>query len=197
MIECQNISLFFDGKSVLNFFQLKVEKGQHVCLSGASGSGKSSVLKLIQGYLLARSGSISVDGLTLTHSNVQEIRNKIIWIPQNINLPVDTGVELLELLNLKDKKDRVEVLLTSLGLDTSYLQKNFGEISGGEKQRVIVALCLSMDREIILMDEPTSSLDEDSILLLIQTLKSLTGKCILSTSHNQTWLDNVDKVLKL
>lgn len=151
----------------------------------------------MQGYLLPNKGEIHLHGLLLNEKNIQEIRKKIVWIPQNINLPVDHGLELMKLMEISSHQPLVESFLEQLGLENSMLSKNFNEISGGQKQRVIMAICLSLDKEIIMMDEPTSSLDEDSIQLLIHCLKSLKNKTIISASHNSTWMKSTDQIIAL
>ncbi|WP_075590241.1 ABC transporter ATP-binding protein [Labilibacter marinus] len=197
MIECKNISLSFEDHLVFKDFNLKIEKGESVCISGDSGKGKSTLLKLMQGFELIDEGSIVIDDIQQSESTIQTIRNKITWIPQNINLPVKNGIELMELLHVEDEKEQVYGFLKQLGVDENNFIKDFTEISGGQKQRIIIAICLSLDNEIILMDEPTSSLDENSIQLLIQLIQNLKRKTIVSASHNASWLKSVDRVISL
>lgn len=197
IIEFKNISLSLSNKTIFDKLNIKISEAENICISGPSGVGKSTLLKLISGFVIADSGEVYVNNNLLNPENISLIRKSIIWIPQNINLPVESGVELLNLLNIETNEDSVEKLIESLGLESNFLYKNFNEISGGQKQRVIIAVCLSLDKEIIIMDEPTSSLDEDSIIKLISTVNSLKGKTIISASHNKTWLDNSDKIIKL
>jgi ABC-type bacteriocin/lantibiotic exporter with double-glycine peptidase domain len=197
MIEFKDINVSFDGAQVLKDFDLSIEAGDHVCFSGASGSGKSTLLRLLQAYVVPQSGSIIIDGEKLLKENIQELRNKMIWIPQNIHLPVESGQELMELLSLSKEEDRILELMKSLGLEPSFFTKPFSELSGGQKQRVVIACCLAMHRSIILLDEPTAALDESSIQLLIQTLAQFKQHTLISTSHNATWLSSVQKVIQL
>jgi polar amino acid transport system ATP-binding protein/putative ABC transport system ATP-binding protein len=100
-------------------------------------------------------------------------------------------------MNIPSNVQLVEEYLLKLGLEKDFISKDFSKISIGEKQRIIISICLSLDKEIILIDEPTSSLDVGSIKLLTDTIKSLNGKTIISASHNQTWLDSTDKIISL
>ena len=197
MIEVRDISISFGNKSIVNNLHIHIEKGENVCLTGDSGKGKSTVLKALQGYVLTDKGEIIIDGLVLNPSTIDEIRKRITWIPQNINLPVNSCKELLKLMNREQHIPTVHKLLESLGLSTAYLEKNFKEISGGEKQRVIIAACLSTDKPMILMDEPTSALDKHSVQFLHKTIESLPEKTILSASHDKKWRDCVDREIEL
>lgn len=197
MVRLDNITLSFADKSIFENFSTDIKRGENVCFSGASGRGKSSLLKVIQGYITPQKGNITINDIELSSSSINKIRESIIWIPQNINLPVNNAIELMSIMDISFNKKHINTYLEELGLDANILSKDFTKISGGQKQRIIIAICLSLNKEIILMDEPTSSLDEDSISLLINTLKNMSGKTIISASHNLTWLNSVDKVIKL
>lgn len=197
MIKATHLELSFSEKLIFKDFSFSIEKGEKVCISGPSGKGKSTVLKMLMAYVLPNNGTIRVNQLVLNPQNIKAIRDQMIWIPQNINLPVSNGLALMELMSLQNHKNRVEELLLALGLEISILNADFTQISGGEKQRVIIAICLSIDKDIILMDEPTSSLDENSIDRLIQCLSNLKNKTIVSASHHAGWMASCDKIIKL
>ncbi len=197
MIQCQNISLAFKEKVLFEDFNFQVNENEFVTISGESGRGKSTLLKMLQGYVSPDKGMVMILGATLNEKNITDIRQFITWIPQNINLPVNSGKELAELMDISDKEDEIHQYLHMLGLDAGYYDQDFQKISGGQKQRIIVAICLSMNKPIILMDEPTASLDESSIRKLLKTIQSLKGKTIISASHNSTWLSNSDRVIEL
>ncbi len=197
MIECKEIRFSYTENSLFNQLNIKIKKGEFVTIKGESGRGKSTLLKMIQGYVIPDSGSIIVDGLPVSLKNIEDIRNKIIWIPQNINLPVNTALELIELLGIEKHRSVVIHYLQSLGLDATFITKPFSKISGGQKQRIIIAIGLSLPRPVILLDEPTSALDEETTRKLIQVLKHEKNKTILSVSHNNNWLQNCDRVIDL
>ncbi len=197
MIECDNISLSFGKKNIFKDVSFIVEEGEFITIKGESGTGKSSLLKMLQGYIPYSKGNIKIKGELLNVDSISYIRNNIIWIPQNVNLPVKNGVELMQLMALDNHISQVELLLGQLGLESSMLHKAFQKVSGGQKQRIIIAICLSINKPIVLMDEPTSSLDEASIKLLLTTVKDLKNKTVLSTSHNATWIENSNRVVEL
>ena len=119
------------------------------------------------------------------------------WIPQNINLPVNNGEALIELMNLSEYNSLLHHFLDKLDLNANFLKKDFSKISGGQKQRIVISTVLSLQRPIVLMDEPTSSLDEKSIKRLVEVIESLNDTTILAASHNKTWLDHSDNVIAL
>jgi polar amino acid transport system ATP-binding protein/putative ABC transport system ATP-binding protein len=197
MIQCKNIELTFSGKRIFDNLNFYIEKGENVCLSGPSGKGKTTLLKILQGYIIPDKGQILINNTELNTKTIKEIRDSIVWIPQNINLPVKTGWELLHLLHIRSQIDVVKEFSERLGIDKDIISKDFSKISGGQKQRIIIAICLSLNKKIILMDEPTSSLDDVSIHSLIKTVQSLNGKTIVSASHNRLWVNSTDKKINL
>lgn len=197
MIKANHLELKFGEKLIFQDFSFSIAKGQKVCISGPSGKGKSTILKMLMAYVIPNQGSIEINKLKINPENINAIRNQMIWIPQNINLPVNNGLELMDLMELADSKDRVEELLVELGLESSILNSDFSQISGGQKQRIIISICLSIDKEIILMDEPTASLDDDSIDKLIFCLSKLKNRTIISASHHHRWIASSDKNIAL
>lgn len=197
MIKCHNICLSFNNKPLFVNFSFEVNKGEVFTLSGNSGKGKSTLLKILQGYVVADRGKVVINGIELLDSHMGQIRDLLVWIPQNVNLPVENGMQLIELMHVSDNVVAIKKILSDLGLSEDFLQKDFHKISGGQKQRVIIAICLSIDKPIVLMDEPTSSLDDSSIRYLLQTLRKMKHKTFVTASHNKTWIDHSDRVIVL
>jgi polar amino acid transport system ATP-binding protein/putative ABC transport system ATP-binding protein len=197
MIVCKNIFLSFSEKSLFENLNLEIKRGENVCLNAPSGHGKTTILNMLQGYVLPDKGQVIINNKKLSSTTVHETRKNIGFIPQNINLPVKNGAELMSLMQTQTMQQEVKHYLNKLQLDESILLKNFDEISGGQKQRLIISICLSLNKSILLMDEPTSSLDDNSIKILIDTVKKLNNKTIVSASHNKLWADSTDRVFRL
>jgi len=197
MIHLHDIELSFEKKKVFNDFSLHVKRGEHVCLAGGSGKGKTSVLKMVQGYVQPNKGHVEINGEVLNVNTVNAIRSMLTIVPQNVNLPVQSGLELIQLLELEDKQQKIPDYLEQLNLTADFLKKSFNEISGGEKQRIVVSICLSQEKPVLLMDEPTASLDEKSIERLYKTISSLKELTVLSTSHNENWQKAADRIIHL
>ena len=199
MIKIKNISLSYGKEKVLDNISCEIAEGQSVCFWGPSGSGKSSLLKLIMGFEIPTSGEIRIDNLLVNAENIHEIRKKIAWIPQNINLPVNNIKELAKLLYLNEEqiilfKDYARQL--NPGADILF-DKNFQDISGGQKQRLVIAAVLSLNKKILLMDEPTSALDEGSVDNMINLILKKLPLTVVSASHDKKWADANDIILKL
>ncbi len=198
MIQIKNISLSYGDEKVLDKINFEINKGQNVCFWGPSGSGKSSLLKLLMGFEIPQSGKVIIGGMELTRENIEPVREKIAWIPQNINLPVNNSKELLNLLYLdKKQQQKFENYIRKLNLDDNLTNKDFREISGGQKQRIVIAAVLALDKPIILMDEPTSALDSDSVDKLINLILKNNKLTVISASHDKKWADANDLILQL
>ncbi len=197
MIKAENITLQFKDKVLYNNLSFHIKAKENVCLQGASGIGKSTLFKVLLGYQPIESGEIWIDGYLLNKENINTIRQKIIWVPQKFNMSIQNGEELVHLLDLRNQLQKIKDFMRQLQLEDQLLYNPFQELSEGEKQRLIMATCLSMDRTILLLDEPTSSLNEDLIQVLIDLINKETDKTILSISHNISWLDNADNVIQL
>ncbi|TFF87899.1 MAG: ABC transporter ATP-binding protein [Promethearchaeota archaeon] len=197
MIQFEDVYLSFDNGVVFNNLSFSIKTGKNACIAGPSGSGKSSALKIIQGYLVPRQGKVLVKGLPLNKKKVKEIRTKIAYVPQNINLPVANGKELTNLIGYSTNFEVIENYLKQLGLPEDMFLRSFDQMSGGQKQRIIIAVCLSLKREILLLDEPTSSLDDKSIDKLIAVINDLNNVTVVSASHNPKWIKAMDQVIYL
>ncbi|MPQ46668.1 ATP-binding cassette domain-containing protein [Marinifilum sp. N1E240] len=196
MIRFDNISLKFPEQIICENLSFKVKEGEMVGLSAPSGKGKTSLLKLMMGILVPDAGKILVNNIEVNPSSIDEIRKQIIWLPQNVNLPIESGQELVELLELDEEGIKnYHSFLKFLGIDNN--GKLFNKMSGGQRQRMIVAACLSMNKPILVLDEPVSALDDDSIDLFIELIQSLKNKTIISTSHNQKWLNHCSQIIEL
>ena len=197
MVKGENINLSMNGKPLFRSLGFNIEPEERVCFAGPSGKGKSTLLKMLQGYVLPDSGIIEIKGKRLDPSNIKEIRSVMSYIPQNINIPVNDGTELLKMLRAGDRMEITQNIMQSLDMEGSMLARPFDEMSGGQKQRVIIAICLSLDRDIILLDEPTSALDDKSTESLIKVVRDLNRKTIISASHNPLWMRSSDKTILL
>ncbi len=198
MIKCKNVSFSFPQQVICEDFSFEMEIGESICFGGPSGKGKSSLLKILMGFLIPQSGTVHVDNLELNGENIEQIRSKMLWLPQNSNLPVDSGSELIDLLQMnEEQKENFKIFLDQLGVLACGENNSFTEISGGQKQRIVMAACLSLDKPILLLDEPVSALDDDSIDLLFSTLDSLKNTTIISTSHNQKWINYCNRTIQL
>ena len=192
MINFKNISIKFNNKIVLNNFNLNVNTGEKVLISGVSGKGKTTLLKLLLGFSTPNSGSILVDNLELNEQTINIIRNKIGYMPQStpfLNVKVEKLIHTIFNYkeNLKTKLD-MSILIQTLkefNLDSNILSKNINQLSGGEKQRLAFVIIILLDRKIWILDEITSSLDQDMKEKVINYILN-TKKTVILVSHDKT-----------
>lgn len=196
IIKLNNVDIYQQKHLVLTNVSLHVEKGEFVFLIGQTGSGKSSLMKVIYGEILIKNGDGHAGGFELARLNEKQIpflRRKLGIVFQDFQLLTDRTVEanlefVLRATGWRDKKlidERIKDVLDKVGL-RSKMKKMPHEISGGEQQRVVIARALLNDPEIILADEPTGHLDPETseeVMLLLKEI-SRSGTAVLMATHN-------------
>lgn len=196
VINLQKVDVFQQKHLVLSNVNLDIAKGEFVFLIGQTGSGKSSLLKIIYGDIHIGNGAGAVAGFdlkNLTDKEVPYLRRKLGIVFQDFQLLSDRTVEqnlefVLKATGWTDKNlinERIKDVLEKVGL-RSKIKKMPHEISGGEQQRVVIARALLNNPEIILADEPTGNLDPDTseeIVLLLKQI-SQSGTAVLMATHD-------------
>ena len=200
MIEIKDIQMSYGKFKALNGIGLKLEKGQVAALMGPNGSGKSTLLKSILGLVIPESGKILVNGEDIKEQFLY--RNNIGYMPQIANYPENLKVkELFKIVkDIRSRyKDLDEELIESFKIHEIY-EKYFGQLSGGYKQRVTASLAFLFDPEILILDEPTASLDPLSTEILkskiLDTKKK--DKLLIISSHIISEMDELaDRIVYL
>ena len=169
MIKIDNISLSFNQQKVLDNFSLSVEQGAKVAVSGRSGSGKSSVLRCLLGFVVPEQGCIFVDGTKLDGNSIWQARRQIGYVAQEPDLGdgtvrevIDRSFEYKANHTAAGNLGRLGQLMVEFDLNESILAKNITSLSGGEKQRIALIIALLLGRKILLLDEISSALDSKS-----------------------------------
>lgn len=211
MITVSNLqySYMMDDTSVraLSDVSFQIPKGQWVAVCGHNGSGKSTLAKLLDGLLEAESGSITIDGITLTHESLWDVRQRIGMVFQNpdnqfVGVTVEDDVAFgLENQGVRpsDMPQRIETALERVGMSV-YLTKEPSRLSGGQKQRVAIASVLAQQPQIIILDEATAMLDpkgRQQVLKVIRTLKETLDLTVISITHDIEEAMLADRVLVL
>ncbi len=183
------------SRKILDDVSLKIKKGEFVFLLGKNGSGKSTFLKHLNAMLIPTSGEIYVDGKdTKLEKNIYKIRKTVGMILQNpesqiVNSIVEEDVAFgLENIAEDPKiiQKRVDSALQAIGMQT-YKKRMINELSGGQRQKIVIAGVLAMQPDCILLDEPTSMLDTKSrseILRIIYDLNKKLGITVVWITHN-------------
>jgi len=175
MIKLHNISVIFGETVVLKDFNLKIQKGEHISIMGASGSGKTTILKLISQQLKPSEGTVEVNTNRISYM-FQEPR-LLPWLTaaENVNLVLGDHSESLS---------EAVKWLKRVGLESA-INKYPNELSGGMQQRVSLARALAFNGEILLLDEPLSSLDETTAAEMLNLIKAYSvDKTVVLVTHN-------------
>src|SRR5690554_166545 len=198
IIELQNVSVFQKNVLVLSEVSLKIERGEFCYLIGRTGTGKSSLLKILYGDLPMVDGFGKVAGFELKGIREKQIpflRRKIGIVFQDFQLLTDRSVKdnllfVMKATGWNDKaamEERMEDVLDKVGLRTKGFKMPH-QLSGGEQQRVVVARALINDPDIILADEPTGNLDCENSAGILQLLKKINqeqAKTIVQVTHSE------------
>lgn len=204
MLELRHVYVHFDGKYVLREVNLHLHAGHIKCVGGESGSGKSTLLKAVMGFVPVRpDGQIIIDGQLLTAQTVDELRKKTAYVPQDFYIPAET-VEAMVLMpfslikhNRKHLPSRANLLAEweLLGLSADLLNKRPGEISGGQRQRMMLATAGLLRKPLLIVDEPTSALDAETAARVgkyFHYLANCHGAAILIATHDPQLLSLPD-----
>ena len=203
VIKLKNVDIYQQKHLVLSHVNLDINQGEFIYLIGQSGTGKSSLLKIIYGDLYIASGEGMVAGFDLKklHENdVPYLRRKLGIVFQDFHLLNDRTIEKNLEFALKATgwtergliENRMLDVLEKVGL-RSKLRKMPHELSGGEQQRVVIARALLNNPEIILADEPTGNLDpatSEEIVLLLRDIAA-SGTAVLMATHDYQLIQNM------
>jgi ATP-binding cassette subfamily B protein len=211
-INFQNIKFSYLNKKTNILFDdlnLEIKNGEKVILTGESGSGKSTFVKIILGFLRPTGGHLLINGKKLDEQNLDWWHSKVAYIPQKIFI-LDTNLyENISLKKniLKKEKEEIRQLLKMLNLSnlSSYTKdelRNFGgeegkNFSGGQVQRIAIARALFQKRKFIILDEAFNALDKKNIHNIIKILSNIPSLTILLITHNDDLIKNFGKILKI
>ena len=211
-IAIKNLHYNYPGISdvaVLNGIDLNIKQGEFIGITGPSGSGKTTLIDLLLGLLKPVDGGIFFNGIPLEES-IESWRSKVSYLPQRaflIDGSIKDNIALGEInqsidnnkLNLSLKFSQLSKLIKKLpsGVDT-LIGEGGVKISGGQRQRIALARAFYHDKEVLVMDETTSALDDITEREVVKEMKSLSGKAtIIIISHSKSLLELCDYVYHL
>ncbi len=203
-LEINRLAVRLDEQLVLREFSLVLEAGRKALLTGPSGCGKSTVLRCVLGFVVPEAGAIRIAGELLTAESVWGLRRHIAYVGQEPDLGTGIVREVLERpfryhanIALRGNLDRVPDLFDAFGLTRAFLDKEIGDLSGGEKQRVALISALLLDREIFLLDEVTSALDRTNKQTVADYFRSRTDITSLFVAHDPEWFSFADPIVPM
>lgn len=204
ILSLTDISYQVEQRQILNKVNLEVQAGDFLTLTGPSGGGKSTLLKIIASLISPSDGEIIFQGQNQRDYEITTYRQLVSYCFQQPSLFGQTVADNLQfpfiIRNEASSQVQIEQALTKVNLPTSYLNKNITELSGGEKQRVALLRNTMFLPKILLLDEVTVGLDARSIEIVHQFIKQLwqeAGLTIIQITHNQAELSQAAKVLWL
>jgi cell division transport system ATP-binding protein len=195
MIELNDVTVSFDGQIVLDRLNLSIKSGEFVYLVGATGAGKSSLLRLLYMDLKPDSGTVEVldyDSVITRTAEIPHLRRKLGIVFQDFKLLEDRDVFenvafALYVTNTRrsDIKKKVFHALSDVGISHKRNQMP-NELSGGEQQRVVIARAIVNTPSILLADEPTGNLDPSASAEIMELIKKINmrGTAVLMATHN-------------
>lgn len=205
-IEFDNVSFSYNDKAVIENLSFSLQEGKSYALVGSSGSGKSTVAKLISGFYNVNEGSIKIGGIPISEYSDEALIKAISFVFQDSKLFKKSIYENVALANKDAVKDDVMRALRLAGCDL--ILDKFPErektiigskgvyLSGGEKQRIAIARAILKDSKIIIMDEASASIDPDNEFELQKAFKNLMkDKTVIMIAHRLSTIKDVDEIL--
>lgn len=212
ILEIKNLSIFYEEKSILEDVNLDIKENEIICIMGSSGSGKSTLLSCLNGFLIENGGNYTGDvffrGENIKNIKPIELKRKISTLFQD-SKPFDFSIEknityAMEFYEgkVKNKKEKVKNLLESVNLYDEVkdnLSLSPSKLSGGQRQRLCIARMLTTCPEVLIFDEPCSSLDEKNSIIIESLIKELSKKyTIIISTHNEKQANRLaDRIIRI
>lgn len=193
MLELKNVTISHNGTTLVDHLSFCAEKGEITTICGPSGCGKTTLIRAMMGFHPVDKGFITVNGELLTPLSAPAFRKFMAYVPQDLSFPVDTVAELASMpftlqanSTIAISRESITEQWKDLALDSSLYDKLANEISGGERQQVIIASLSLLNKSIVIVDEPTSALDQESSKLVANFLHRLAqkGSAVIVVTHN-------------
>jgi putative ABC transport system ATP-binding protein len=195
-----DVGLEVDGAVILDAITVELPADGVVVVAGASGSGKSSLLRLCNRLVAPSTGTVRFRGDDVAALDVRRLRRRVGMVFQRPTPFPGTVHENLRVAEPSLDEDGAIALLASVGLPAEFVEREALTLSGGEAQRMCTARTLATHPEAVLMDEPTSALDEDNARGVEELARSLVGVgvSIVWVTHDRAQIDRIaDVVIRL
>ncbi len=203
-IKIDNLTVKFDGRTVIERFSLSLAFGDKVTLTGRSGSGKSTILRSILGFKEPDGGSIAIEGEPVTGTSIWRLRTRLAYVAQEPDLGTGQVRQILERpfayhanARLWGNLSRAPELFHRFMLPAEMMDKDIVTLSGGERQRVAIVSAILLQRPIFLLDEASSALDKTARQAVADFFRSQDGLTVLSVAHDPEGFSFSDNIIEL
>ena len=196
MINVESLSFSYGDRQVLRDISFHLEKGRLLSILGANGVGKSTLFRCILGLLKGYTGKVTIDGIDTGSLSPRQMAKLVAYIPQHTSSVYNFSVEDIVLMGAtaglsafrspgKKEKRKAEEAMEKIGI-LGLRERCFHHLSGGEQQLAVLARAIVQDAKVLMLDEPTSSLDFGNQMLVLGVVRSLSkeGYTIIQTTHN-------------
>lgn len=198
LYELNNIEHYYEGRKVLDIKNLTLDENEIVGFFGPNGSGKSTLFNLLSFVNPPSQGRVEFQGI-LNDRIDTTLKQSVVMVPQNPYLLKRTVFENIAYgLKLRKQTDnlneKVKEALSLVGLESSFAQRKWSQLSGGEAQRVALAARLILKPKVLILDEPTTGVDTNSAQLIKEAIlnaKQQYNTTIFISSHDHSWLNHI------
>lgn len=212
ILEFKNVSYYYQNGNkkinILDNVDFSFEKGKFYTILGPSGSGKTTALALASALDTPKNGEVIYEGKNIKQIGLTNYRNKKIGIVfQSYNLitylsGLQNVLIAMEITKnkIKNKKQKAYDLIEKFGLTKDEADRNIQKLSGGQQQRIAIARAISTDADLILADEPTGNLDQETAREIVSILKDLAhndNKCVIVVTHSSEVANEADVVINM
>ncbi len=204
IISVNNISIVYDNKNIISNLSFQLNRGEKVAITGESGRGKTTLLNALTGFVPLTNGEIFWGDKKLEPENITEIRSNIAWLPQETALYFNNISEIIYTpFTFKNNKanypttSMINQIFNEFNLSPDIINNEIDEISGGQKQRILLATALLLKKPILIIDEPTSNLDENNKKRITDYVLSQKNLTVIAASHDPYWIEKSDRIISL
>jgi iron complex transport system ATP-binding protein len=196
MLQMKGAGLGYNGRAIVHDVDLEIRSGDILCLLGQNGAGKTTLFRTMLGFIRPVYGTISVDGRDLSRLSPREVAGFVSYVPQSYAMPFSYKARDVVLFGrtahlgifaAPGRKDRSIAMECLEILDMAHLaDRSFNELSGGERQMVVIARALAQEARFMILDEPASNLDYGNQVRVIRKIRELAGRSIgilMATHH--------------
>jgi ABC-type multidrug transport system fused ATPase/permease subunit len=204
-INIKNLSFGYGNNMVIKNISLNIKAGEKIAITGSSGNGKSTLIKLLMGYYKVDNNMILIDDIDVNKYELNNLRTQISYVNQNTKLFNSTIIENIKYGTQMTDKDVIQII-NDIGINDLYSNLDNGfnskvgvggdKLSGGQRQMIHILRCFGKNNKIMILDEPTTSIDVYTKSLIMKAIKKLSKNCtLIIITHDKELLKLVERVV--